>query len=166
MAGFAWDQPAAWGVNLSVGVSFVVSLLCMLCHPFFYIVWSFPTPHISLSDPHPICARSPCLLWHVIFALTCIYSTRLEGGQTSRFIPLTRVQVYLSLSTRPLRRTIHTRRASFVPRRLLDMVTTGDDQTIEIWDHLSQKTLKSNVSFAVYQPILPIIVIGSGGVTV
>ena len=76
----------------TVGASFVV----YVASPLFCFVWSFPTPHISLSDPHPICARSPGLLWHVIFTFTCIYSTRLEAGQTSRFIPLTRVQIYLS----------------------------------------------------------------------
>ena len=74
-----------------------------------------------------------------------------------------------NLSTRPLQRATHTRRASFVPRRLLDIVTTGDDQTNEIWDYLPQKTLeghKSNVSFGMYQPNLPITVIGYGGGTV
>ena len=67
-------------------------LLCMTRHHFL-IVWSFPTPHISLSIPTRSPYIPPCLLQHVILALTCIYSSRSKAGQTSRFIPLTRVQV-------------------------------------------------------------------------
>ena len=40
----------------------------------------------------------------------------------------------VKLSTRPSQRAIHTRRASFVPRRLLDMVSNGDVGSIKIWD--------------------------------
>ena len=51
--------------------------------------------------------------------------------------------VILNLSTRLSRRAIHTPRTSFIPRRLLDMVTTGDDQAVEIWDHLSRPVTRS-----------------------
>ena len=52
------------------------------------------------------------------------------------------------------------------------MITTGNDQTIKIWDYLSKRGIqilegyKPNVSFAVLQPIYSIIVIGSEGGTV
>ena len=66
--------------------------------------------------------------------------------------------------------TLHaSRHVSFVPRRLLDMVTTRDDK---IWNDFSKpgvQTLeghKSHVPFAVYRPMLPIIVTGSEGGTV
>ena len=62
-------------------------------HHFSLLFGRFPTPHTSPVDSHPISVLSPCLLWHVILALTCIYSSRAEAGQTSRFIPLTCVQV-------------------------------------------------------------------------
>ena len=57
----------------------------------------------------------------------------------------------VNLSTRPSsRRAIHTPCTSFIPRRLLDMVTTGDNQAIEIWDNLSRPVTRS-ASYSVYQ---------------
>ena len=66
--------------------------------------------------------------------------------------------------------TLHlSQHVSFVPRRLLDMITTRDDK---IWDDIAKTGVqtfeehKSNAPFAVYRPMLPIIVIGSEGVTI
>ena len=61
------------------------------------------------------------------------------------------------------------RRASCVPRRLRDMVTTGDDKIRDDLSKTGVQTLeghKSNIPFAVYWPMLLIIVIGSEGGTI
>ena len=47
------------------------------------------------------------------------------------------------------------------------LVTTGDDKTIKVWDHLSKSRVQTmeghtnNPSFAVFHPNLPIIISGS-----
>ncbi|KAN0060893.1 Coatomer subunit beta' [Thecaphora frezii] len=52
------------------------------------------------------------------------------------------------------------------------MLTTGDDRTIKIWDYLSKSCVQtltghtSNVSFAVFHPLLPLIISGSEDGTV
>ena len=78
------------------------------------------------------------------------------------------------LSTRPSQRAIHTQHVSVVLQHLLKMITTGDDPTIKSGTTFRRskssiqilKGYKPNISFAMLQPILPIIVIGSEGGTV
>ena len=75
----------------------------------------------------------------------------------------------VKFSTRPSQRATHTQLASFVPKTRPRHGTASNDTT---WDNLSKtgvQTLeghKSNVSFAMCRPMLPIIVIGSEDGTV
>ena len=60
----------------------------------------------------------------------------------------------LNLSIRASQTGIHFRCASSVPRHLIDMVTTGDDNTHQNLSKSSTQTLEgdiSNISFADYQ---------------
>src|SRR5258706_11334283 len=94
-----------------------------------------------------------------------LYANPIVHSPSGRFDQSRHIILYFSRGfgcwSSPLA-AIHTRCALSVSRRLNVVITTGGEKPIKISDYISKTVTEtveghtSNVSFAVYQPILPI----------